>query len=48
MARREEIVGFLAGEPLRAPGGISGWRAITEEYSQRLRTLEVPAGLPGG
>jgi NTE family protein len=48
MARRDEIMGFLAGEPLRAPGGISGWRAITEEYSHRLRTLQSPAGGPGG
>jgi NTE family protein len=48
MARQEEILGFLAGEPLRAPGGISGWRAITEEYSQRLRKLESATGLPRG
>lgn len=42
LARRDEIRGFLAGEPVHAPAGISGWRAITEEYSQRLRTLGPP------
>jgi NTE family protein len=44
MARREEILEFLAGKPVEAPGGILGWRAITEEYSRRLRTLAAPAG----
>jgi NTE family protein len=42
LARREEICAFLAGEPVDAPGGIIGWRAITEEYSRRLRTLGPP------
>jgi NTE family protein len=45
MDRKEQIRAFLAGEPVDAPGGIIGWRGITEEYSQRLRTL-APA--PGG
>lgn len=45
MARREQIQSFLAGDPVDVPGGIIGWRAITEEYSQRLRTLApTPAG----
>jgi NTE family protein len=39
MDRREQIRSFLAGEPVASPGGITGWRAITEEYSQRLRQL---------
>jgi NTE family protein len=45
MDRREQIMAFLAGNPVDAPGGIVGWRAITEEYSQRLRTLApAPSG----
>jgi NTE family protein len=42
-ARKAEILAFLAGAPVTAPGGILGWRAITEEYSQRLRALPAAA-----
>lgn len=48
LARREEIRDFMEGAPLDAPAGISGWRDLSEHYSQRLRTLRVPgAGVPG-
>jgi hypothetical protein len=34
--RREEIEAFLRGESLGAPGGVSGWQALWEEYASRL------------
>jgi NTE family protein len=41
MARKEELQDFLAGKPVLAPAGIAGWRASTDDYSQRLRTLNA-------
>jgi NTE family protein len=42
MARRDELMAFLEGRPLDAPGGILGWRDLSEEYSQRIRALKLP------
>jgi NTE family protein len=42
MAREHDLRSFLAGEPIEAPAGILGWRDLSEEYSQRLRVLQVP------
>jgi NTE family protein len=41
MRRREELLAFMNGAPIDAPGGISGWRDLTEEYSRRLRVLNL-------
>lgn len=42
MARREDLARFMAGAPLDTPTGIIGWRALSEEYSQRLPALRLP------
>jgi len=41
LARREDLLAFLDGQPIQAPAGITGWRDLSEEYSQRLRVLRV-------
>ena len=41
MARQAELISFMEGEPVQALGGISGWRDLSDEYSQRLRVLKV-------
>jgi NTE family protein len=41
MLRRDELRDFIHGESLGAPGGISGWRALSQEYSTRLRKLII-------
>jgi NTE family protein len=43
MARREELAAFLEGAPIEAPSGISGWQDLSEEYSQRVPALKLPA-----
>jgi NTE family protein len=43
MARREELRAFLEGAPIVAPAGIAGWHDLSEEYSQRLPALKLPA-----
>lgn len=48
MLRRDELLAFLEGAPVDAPGGVSGWRDLSEEYSQRLRMPNVAGhGLTG-
>lgn len=42
LARREQIQAFLEGAPLGVPGGIAGWRDLSEHYSQRVRALRLP------
>ena len=41
MARQAELISFMEGEPVQAPGGIAGWRDLSDEYSQRLRVLKL-------
>lgn len=41
MRRREELRAFMEGAPVSAAGGISGWRDLSESYSQRLPALKV-------
>lgn len=41
MDRRDELLSFMDGQPIQAPAGISGWRDLSEEYSQRLRVLKI-------
>lgn len=41
LLRRHELLDFMRGEPVQAPGGIIGWRDLSEEYSQRLRVLNL-------
>jgi NTE family protein len=41
MARQAELISFMEGEPVQAPGGIAGWRDLSDEYSQRLRVLKI-------
>lgn len=43
LARRHEIQAFMEGRPLNAPAGIVGWRDLSEHYSQRVRSLAMPA-----
>ncbi len=42
MERRTELMAFMEGAPVSAPAGIAGWRDLSEEYSQRLRALQLP------
>jgi NTE family protein len=42
LARREQLQAFLEGAPIDAPGGIAGWRDLSEHYSQRIRALKMP------
>jgi NTE family protein len=41
MQRREQLSDFLRGEPVDDPTGIVGWQDLQEEYSQRLRILNI-------
>jgi NTE family protein len=41
MARRESLLDFMDGQPIQSPAGITGWRDLSEEYSQRVRVLKV-------
>jgi NTE family protein len=41
VSRREELLNFLCGVPLRESSGIVGWRDLSEEYSQRLPALRL-------
>lgn len=41
MARQAEMISFMEGEPVEVPGGISGWRYLSDEYSKRLRVLKI-------
>ena len=42
LARREQIRDFMEGQPIDSPGGIAGWRDLSEHYSQRVRALKMP------
>lgn len=48
MARREELLAFMGGEPIAAPAGVAGWRDLSDEYSQRLRVLNLATGSAAG
>jgi len=41
MARRESLMDFMDGQPILSPAGITGWRDLSEEYSQRIRVLKI-------
>lgn len=41
MTRRDDLLAFMDGQPIQAPAGITGWRDLSEAYSQRLRVLQV-------
>jgi len=41
MARRDDLLSFMEGQPIQAPAGIIGWRDLSEEYSQRVRVLKI-------
>ena len=41
MARRDDLLDFMDGQPILAPAGITGWRDLSEEYSQRVRVLKI-------
>jgi hypothetical protein len=34
-------MGFMEGAAVDVPGGILGWKDLSEEYSQRLRVLNL-------
>ncbi|WKZ13309.1 MAG: patatin-like phospholipase family protein [Gammaproteobacteria bacterium] len=42
LARRDQIIAFMEGAPINAPGGIAGWRDLSEHYSQKVRVLRLP------
>jgi NTE family protein len=48
LSRREQIQAFMEGQPLDAPAGISGWRDLSEHYSQRTRALRLPESATAG
>ena len=41
MGRREDLLAFMDGQPIQSPAGITGWRDLSEEYSQRVRALQI-------
>jgi NTE family protein len=41
MTRRDDLLAFMDGQPIQAPAGITGWRDLSEEYSQRVRVLRM-------
>lgn len=41
MTRQAELISFMEGEPIQAPGGIAGWQDLSDEYSQRLKVLKL-------
>lgn len=41
MARKDELLRFLAGEPMGEPSGISGWNDLSSEYTAHLPTLDL-------
>ena len=41
MARRDELMAFLEGQPVDAPGGILGWTDLSLEYTRRVRVLKL-------
>ncbi len=41
VTRRDDLLAFMDGQPIQAPAGITGWRDLSEEYSQRVRVLKM-------
>lgn len=41
MLRRQQLSDFMQGVPLNEPSGITGWRDLSDEYSQRLPVLNI-------
>jgi NTE family protein len=41
MARRDELMAFLEGQPVDAPGGILGWNDLSLEHTSRVRVLKL-------
>jgi NTE family protein len=41
MGRRSDLEDFMRGVPLEDPSGITGWRDLSDEYSQRLPVLKL-------
>jgi len=41
MLRRDELLGFLQGEPIDSPSGIVGWNDLSVEYTARLPALRI-------
>lgn len=39
--RRHDLASFMDGQPIQSPAGISGWRDLSDEYSQRLQVLKI-------
>jgi NTE family protein len=48
MNRRDELERFMQGESLGEPAGISGWKALWQEYSMRLPALRIPGSDKNG
>lgn len=48
MDRRQQLEDFMQGVPLEEPSGVVGWRDLSEEFSQRLRTLQVEDEIVAG
>ena len=47
MSRRKQLEDFLLGVPVDVPSGIVGWRDLSDEYSQRLPTLDIDTAVDG-
>ena len=41
MDRRQQLIDFMQGVPLDDPSGITGWRDLSDELSQRLPVLQL-------
>jgi len=41
MARSDELLQFLRGEPMDAPSGITGWNELSTEYTSRMPTVQL-------
>jgi NTE family protein len=40
LAREEKLRAFMEGAPIEEPGGIAGWRDLSEEYTGRFQLEE--------
>jgi len=47
MRRRVELEDFLSGEEVHTPSRVTGWQALTDEYSTKLPTLRMPEASAG-
>jgi NTE family protein len=43
MRRADELRSFMEGVPIDSPTGVTGWKDLSEEYSQRLPALKLGA-----